>query len=54
MGLDPPSPVHMRPPEPDPLLPPCVRHKGMAPYDEDIIFIGIYGPLAITKGLRTI
>src|SRR6218665_571176 len=28
-----PSPVHMRPPEPDPLPPPCGRHKWMAPYD---------------------
>src|SRR6218665_934422 len=25
-------PVHMRPPEPDPLPPPCRRHKWMAPY----------------------
>src|SRR6218665_3988682 len=24
-------PVHMRPPEPDPLPPPCGRHKWMAP-----------------------
>ena len=31
MGLDPPPPVHMRPPEPDPLPPPCRRHKWMAP-----------------------
>src|SRR6218665_3930244 len=30
MGLDPP--VHMHPPEPDPLPPPCGRHKWMAPY----------------------
>ena|SRR6218665_1977720 len=31
-GARPPSPVHMRPPEPDPLLlPPCGRHKWMAP-----------------------
>ena len=29
MGLDPPSPVHMRPPEPNP--PSCGRHKWMAP-----------------------
>src|SRR6218665_1350390 len=27
----PPPPVHMRPPEPDPLPPPCGRHKWMAP-----------------------
>jgi len=32
MGLDPPSPVHMRPSERDPLPPPCGRHKWMAPY----------------------
>jgi len=25
-----PSSVHMRPPEPDPLPPPCGRHKWMA------------------------
>ena|SRR6218665_2831601 len=31
MGLDPPLPVHMRPPEPDPLPPPCGRHEWMAP-----------------------
>src|SRR6218665_1766468 len=31
MGLDPLSPVHMRPPEPDALPPPCGRHKWMAP-----------------------
>ena len=36
MGLDPPSPVHMRPPEPDPLPPPCGRHKWMDPKKEDI------------------
>src|SRR6218665_1944771 len=29
----PPPPVHMRPPEPDPLPPPRVRHKWMAPKD---------------------
>src|SRR6218665_266672 len=27
----PPSPIHMRPPEPDLLPPPCGRHKWMAP-----------------------
>src|SRR6218665_885711 len=32
VGLDPPPPVHMRPPEPDPLPPPCGRHNWMAPY----------------------
>ena|SRR6218665_2568793 len=26
-----PSPIHMRPPEPDPLPPPCEHHKWMAP-----------------------
>src|SRR6218665_1326653 len=31
MGLDPPPPVHMRPPEPDPPPSPCGRHKWMAP-----------------------
>src|SRR6218665_3404919 len=31
MGLNPSPPVHMRPPEPDPLPPPCGRHKWMAP-----------------------
>ena len=31
-GAGPPFPVHMRPPEPDPLPPPCGRHKWMAPY----------------------
>src|SRR6218665_566829 len=31
MGLDPPPPVHMRPPEPDLPPPPCGRHKWMAP-----------------------
>src|SRR6218665_67153 len=31
MGLDSPPPVHMRPPGPDPLPPPCGRHKWMAP-----------------------
>ena len=33
-GAGPPEahpPVHMRPPEPDPLPPPCGRHKWMAP-----------------------
>src|SRR6218665_3956067 len=30
-GAGPPPPVHMRPPEPDPLPPPCGRHKWMAP-----------------------
>src|SRR6218665_3176244 len=30
-GLDPPPPVHLRPPEPDPLPPPCGRNKWMAP-----------------------
>src|SRR6218665_1381809 len=30
-GAGPPPPVHMRPPEPDPLPPPCERHKWMAP-----------------------
>src|SRR6218665_3714228 len=30
-GTGPPPPVHMRPPEPDPLPPPCGRHKWMAP-----------------------
>ena len=30
-GAGPPPPVHMRPPEPDPLSPPCGRHKWMAP-----------------------
>src|SRR6218665_156601 len=39
MGLDPPPPVHMRPPEPDPLLPPCGRHKWMAPYMEFILHV---------------
>src|SRR6218665_1685901 len=34
MGLDPPPPVHMRPYEPDPLPPPCGRHKWMAPYGD--------------------
>ena len=32
MGLDPSSPIHMRPPESNPLPPPCGRHKWMAPY----------------------
>jgi len=31
MGLDPPTPIHMRPPEPVPRPPPCGRHKWMAP-----------------------
>ena len=31
MGLDPLAPTHMRPPESDPLPPPCGRHKWMAP-----------------------
>ena len=30
-GAGPPPPVHMRPPEPDPLPTPCGRHKWMAP-----------------------
>src|SRR6218665_1411392 len=30
-GAGPPSPVHMHPAEPDPLPPPCGRHKWMAP-----------------------
>src|SRR6218665_518763 len=30
-GAGPPPPVHMRPNEPDPLPPPCGRHKWMAP-----------------------
>src|SRR6218665_2388120 len=39
MGLDPPPPVHMCPPEPDP--PPCGRHKWMAPYGGNLInFLG--------------
>ena len=33
-GAWPPSPVHMRPPEPDPYPPPCGRHKWMAPYND--------------------
>ena len=32
IGLDPSPSVHMRPPEPDPLLPLCGHHKLMAPY----------------------
>src|SRR6218665_377044 len=31
-GAGPPPPVHMRPSEPDPLPPPCGRHKWMVPY----------------------
>src|SRR6218665_68220 len=30
-GAGPPPPVHMGPPEPDSLPPPCGRHKWMAP-----------------------
>src|SRR6218665_1656189 len=32
MELNPIPPVHMRPPVPDPLPPPCGRHTWMAPY----------------------
>src|SRR6218665_1660887 len=34
-GAGPPPPVHMCPSEPDPLPPPCGRHKWMAPYLRD-------------------
>ena len=37
-GTEPPSPVHMRPPEPDP-SPPCGRHKWMAFNKTKEIFI---------------
>src|SRR6218665_2194506 len=36
-GAGPPPPVHMRPPEPDSLPPPCGRHKWMAPYMRDTL-----------------
>src|SRR6218665_2842024 len=31
-GAGPPSPIHMRPPEPDPLSPPCGRHKFLSSF----------------------
>ena len=37
-GAGPPPPVHMRPPDPDPVLPPpCGRHKWMAPNDDSVL-----------------
>ena len=38
LGLDKSSPTHMRPPEPDPLPPPCGRHKWMAPISRNNCF----------------
>src|SRR6218665_1794969 len=38
-GAGPPSPVHMRPPDPDPLPPPCGRHKWMAPRGKRSAFL---------------
>src|SRR6218665_3412455 len=46
-GDGPPPPVHMRPPEPDPLPPPCGRHKWMAPYENECIHSECHAVLSI-------
>src|SRR6218665_497265 len=45
-GAGPPPSLHMRPPEPDPLPPPCGRHKWMAPsFPPSPSFFGSRGDL---------
>src|SRR6218665_559286 len=46
MGFD-PSPVHMRPPEPDPLPPPCGRRKWMPPNEMGLLLLSVLSVLLI-------
>src|SRR6218665_829098 len=54
-GAGPPSPLHMCPPEPDPLPPPCGRHKWMAPYilSTTIISISLFLHLVLMAPINS-